>query len=145
MKLLNRFTFILMCCVLSLTACDDDDNIDYGENGIVLQTPVASDIVAPNATLECTVLQKEDVRIMGYGFCYGTTANPTIYHSTASTLPENGKLKATLEDLTDNTRYYVRAYATIYPKGLVYSPEVEITVGTVAEKPDGGEAETPAE
>ena len=68
---------------------------------------------------------------MAYGFCYSTSKNPTTYSSTVKTLPENGKMEATLTELTDNTVYYVRAFATLYPNGIIYSPEVEMTVGVI--------------
>lgn len=52
-------------------------------------------------------------------------------------------MEATLTELTDNTIYYVRAFATLYPDGLVYSPEVEITVGVI--EPETPSGETPTE
>ena len=131
--------------LLGFTACSDDN--DCGE--LSLGAPVLTEIVAPTAiaTSDVMVDQKDldegTIRVMAYGFCYSTSKNPTIYNSTVKTLPKNGKMEATLTELADNTIYYVRAFATLYPDGLVYSPEVEITVGVI--EPETPSEETPTE
>ena len=88
-------------------------------------------------------LDEGTIRVMAYGFCYDTSKNPTIYSATVKTLPENGKMEATLTELADNTVYYVRAFATLYPNRVVYSPEVEMTVGVT--EPETPSEETPTE
>jgi hypothetical protein len=70
------------------------------------------------------------IRVISYGFCYAES-NPTIHSATVTATPENGKIQATLNGLANNTRYYVRAFATIYPNEVVYSPQVEMIVGVV--------------
>lgn len=140
----NKWLNILMvsCSLLiGFTACDDDDS-DCKE--LSLSAPVLTEIVAPTAiaTSDVIVNQRDlddgNIRVIAYGFCYSTSTNPTVYSATVKTLPENKKMKATLTELTDNTLYYVRAFATLYPDGVVYSPEVEMTVGVI-------EPETPSE
>lgn len=126
----------MMSCSLFIgfTACDDDDD---DCDGLALSAPVLTEITAPTAiaTSDVIVKQKDldegNIRVMAYGFCYSTSKNPTTYSSTVKTLPENGKMEATLTELTDNTVYYVRAFATLYPNGIIYSPEVEMTVGVI--------------
>ena len=117
MKLNKWLSILVVSCslLIGFTACDDDDN-DQDEGTI---------------------------RVMAYGFCYDTSKNPTIYSATVKTLPENGKMEATLTELADNTVYYVRAFATLYPNGVVYSPEVEMTVGVT--EPETPSEETPTE
>lgn len=126
----------MMSCslLIGFTACDDDDD---DCDGLALSAPVLTEITALTAiaTSDVIVKQKDldegNIRVMAYGFCYSTSKNPTTYSSTVKTLPENGKMEATLTELTDNTVYYVRAFATLYPNGIIYSPEVEMTVGVI--------------
>ena len=126
----------MMSCslLIGFTACDDDDD---DCDGLALSAPVLTEITALTAiaTSDVIVKQKDldegNIRVMAYGFCYSTSKNPTTYSSSVKTLPENGKMEATLTELTDNTVYYVRAFATLYPNGIIYSPEVEMTVGVI--------------
>lgn len=135
MKLNKWLSILMMSCslLIGFTACDDDDDCD----GLALSAPVLTEITAPTAiaTSDVIVKQKDldkgNIRVMAYGFCYSTSKNPTTYSATVKTLPENGKMEATLTELTDNTVYYVRAFATLYPNGIIYSPEVEMTVGVI--------------
>lgn len=148
MKLKKWLNAIMISCTLlaGFTACDDDDDCDE----LSLGAPEFTEIAAPTAIATSIVsvdpedLEEGEIRVMAYGFCYSTTKNPTIYGATVNTLPEKGKMSATLTDLTDNTIYYVRAFATLYPNGVIYSPEVEMAVGIVAE-PEPPADETPAE
>ena len=126
----------MMSCslLIGFTACDDDDD---DCDGLALSAPVLTEITALTAiaTSDVIVKQKDldegNIRVMAYGFCYSTSKNPTTYSSTVKTLPENGKMEARLTELSDNTAYYVRAFATLYPNGIIYSPEVEMTVGVI--------------
>ena len=136
MKLNEWLSILMMSCslLIGFTACDDDDD---DCDGLALSAPVLTEITALTAiaTSDVIVKQKDldegNIRVMAYGFCYSTSKNPTTYSSTVKTLPENGKMEATLTELTDNTVYYVRAFATLYPNGIIYSPEVEMTVGVI--------------
>ena len=136
MKLNKWLSILTMSCslLIGFTACDDDDD---DCDGLALSAPVLTEITALTAiaTSDVIVKQKDldegNIRVMAYGFCYSTSKNPTTYSSTVKTLPENGKMEATLTELTDNTVYYVRAFATLYPNGIIYSPEVEMTVGVI--------------
>lgn len=129
--------FMMGCAVLIGTAsCGDDDN-NKGE--LILSVPTVTDITVPTATAvsEVTVCQDDidsgNIRVMAYGFCYGTTTQPTIYDATVKATPENGKMTASLTDLENNTVYHIRAFATLYPNGVVYSDVVIITAGIVEE------------
>lgn len=136
MKLNKWLSILMMSCslLIGFTTCDDDDD---DCDGLALSAPVLTEITALTAiaTSDVIVKQKDldegNIRVMAYGFCYSTSKNPTTYSSTVKTLPENGKMEATLTELTDNTVYYVRAFATLYPNGIIYSPEVEMTVGVI--------------
>jgi hypothetical protein len=127
----------LLACT---TACEDDADGNTPRR-IDLTAPVLTEIAAPVAVATCdVVVDREDLdmgrtRIMAYGFCYSLSSNPTIHDATVTAMPLDGKLSATLTELADNTVYYVRAFATLYPDGVVYSPETGMTVGTVTIPP----------
>jgi hypothetical protein len=130
--------FSLLVASLSLmvafAACDKDEDTP-GE--LSLGAPTLADIAAPtaSATSDVIVNQKDldngVIRVIAWGFCYAETT-PTIHSATVTTTPLEGKIQATLDGLANNRRYYVRAFATIYPTGVVYSPPVEMVVGVVS-------------
>ncbi|NDV60261.1 hypothetical protein [Bacteroides sp. 519] len=145
MKMNKWLNILLVNCLLltGFTACSDDDD----PTELSFNVPVLTDIVTPTAVVTADLIVNQDdldegrIRVMSYGFCYSTSNNPTIYDATVTAAPENKKMEATLTELEDNTVYYVRAFATLYPNGVVYSPEVEMKVGVI-EIPS---EETPAE
>lgn len=136
MKLTKWISLCMVgCAVLMGTASCDDDNNGNGE--LQLSTPTLTEITAPTATATAEVIVNQDdidlgnIRVMSYGFCYGTKANPTIYDATVKVTPANGKMTAELDGLEDNTLYHVRAFATLYPDGVVYSADAEMIVGVL--------------
>lgn len=60
------------------------------------------------------------------GFCYGTTHNPSIIGTHVALGSGSGSFNTTLSDLSENTTYYVRAYASNVA-GVSYSREVSFT------------------
>lgn len=60
------------------------------------------------------------------GFVYGTTANPTLLNSKIEVGTGVGSFTQTISDLTPNTKYYVRSYAT-NSAGTVYGNELIFT------------------
>lgn len=129
---------MIAACVslVVLAACS---KVEEPPKDLNLGAPVLTEIAAPQAvaTSEVIVDQKSldegVIRVMAWGFCYGTSPDPTIHSATVTTIPEKGKVSAVLTGLENNTTYYVRAFATLYPAGMVYSPRTEIVVGFVTE------------
>ncbi|WP_373837260.1 hypothetical protein, partial [Bacteroides heparinolyticus] len=132
MKLIKWLNLLTLGCALfiGMASCDDNDN-NSGE--LKLSTPTVTDITVPAATVtsEVTVCQEDidfgRIRVMTYGFCYGKAINPTIYDATVKTTPDNGKMTASLTSLESDTDYHVRAFATLYPNGVIYSDDVSFT------------------
>jgi hypothetical protein len=58
------------------------------------------------------------------GICWSTSHNPTISHAKTEDGTGEGPYSSHLTNLTPNTTYYVRAYAT-NPAGTAYGSEVE--------------------
>lgn len=132
MKLYKWMTMLIISCALGFTACDDDDyDISNDIPEVEFTLPVAT-ITDSGVEMVSVIDMDDDLRYMGFGFCYSkTNENPTIYDATISCIPKDEVMTATLTDLENNSVYYVRAYATLYPTGVIYSNPIEITVGTV--------------
>ena len=130
----NKWLNLLIGCAFFLGACSSDDK-DFGEQGVIFETPTASDITSSSIKLQATLESADDVILSKRGFCYSTTSNPDIYKATV--IGEGDKTFAVILDrLSVNTIYYIRAFVSIYKGGVVYSPQIEITTaeGTLDEQ-----------
>lgn len=121
--------YLLLCCTLAWGACNDDEK-DFGTAGIILASPTAAEVTSSTVTLSATFDKRGNVRYTNAGFCYSTASNPTIYNATVKTNVVDGTVIASLTDLTVNTTYYARAFASVYQGEIVYSDEVSFTTGT---------------
>lgn len=131
MKLYKWMTMLFMGFALAFTACDDDDfDLDSLVEPSEFSKPVISVIDGtPDFEITSVFNMDDDDRYMGFGFCYNTTGNPNIYDATISCTPNNNVLKATITDVEEGVTYYFRAYATVYPEGVLYSDPIEIVFG----------------
>ncbi|MBK5720960.1 arabinan endo-1,5-alpha-L-arabinosidase [Dysgonomonas sp. Marseille-P4677] len=129
-----KWLCLLICCTLLLGACNDDDK-DFGEQGVIIETPKILEIASSSVQLETTLLSAIDVILSKRGFCYSTTPDPNIYNSTIIG-KGNETFTATIDGLLGNTTYYVRAFVSIYNGGIVYSPQIEVLTneGTLDEQ-----------
>ena len=64
------------------------------------------------AELDCKLLSSGNSPIVRAGICWSTDPNPTINDDTALDSPVNDEFLPFMDNLTVNTRYYVRAFAT---------------------------------
>ena len=123
MKKLLRF----FCCLglgLTIMACggSDDSNEPGGSSSnLVVTTPTVSSITSSSAVVEAT---STGSAIIGRGFCYGTTANPTINDTKAAASSKD--MKVTLTGLTASTTYHIRAYVQSSSE-VKYSSDVTFT------------------
>ncbi len=125
MKRYNLLNLLLAAaCAVFIGACDDDD-LDYGDDGVIVGTPVIVELSGTTAVLQATVNFQDGVRYTNAGFCYDTESSPTIYDSTVGSTIEDGVITDTLTNLSKTT-YYVRAYVSIYNGGVVYSNEITL-------------------
>ncbi|MCX6230972.1 MAG: T9SS type A sorting domain-containing protein [Bacteroidetes bacterium] len=79
-----------------------------------------------NATLSGTVISDGGDTILSRGFCWKKTTNPTIADSMNTVSGSTGSYTASVTTLTDNTNYYVKAYA-INAVGIGYGNEIAFT------------------
>jgi len=94
--------------------------------------PALTTVEAIDPTKEGVTLKSSytsEFPVTEYGFCYGTTVDPTVNGTKASfngNEATSGDINASLSNLTAATTYYVRAYA-ISKVGIAYSSNVSFT------------------
>ena len=86
--------------------------------------------VTSTSTATCDVNVNSDggFSLTTRGVCWSTSQKPTINDSHTSNGIGTGTFTSTLTNLTPNTVYYVRAYAT-NAKGTTYSEQISFTAG----------------
>ena len=97
-----------------------------------LTTTAASSITSTTATSGGNITSDGGALVTARGVCWSTSANPTIALSTKTTDGTgNGSFTSSLTNLSANTTYYIRAYAT-NSVGTAYGTQVSFTTGAVA-------------
>ncbi len=89
-------------------------------------TGTVSNVSETSATCGGTVTANGYSAVTGRGVCWATAPNPTVEDNQTSTGNGTGTFTSTLTNLTPNTTYYIRAYAT-NSVGTAYGEEVSFT------------------
>lgn len=79
---------------------------------VVPQTKSVSNILHTSAICGGRVISDFDTTIIAKGVCWSTSQNPTITDTKTTDGSGRGDFVSRLTDLTPNTTYYVRSYAT---------------------------------
>jgi len=95
-------------------------------------TNAASDITFNSATLNGVVPYIGAEPVTSYGFCWNTTGAPTVADSKIDKGATNvvSAFSNTIADLTEGTKYYVRAYVTDN-FGTIYGNQVAFTTQSI--------------
>lgn len=120
-----KWISLLFAAALTMGACSDDEN-NYGETGVIIEEPVATEATLKSVSVSCTFDLRDDIRYVSAGFCYSLHENPTIYDATIKSTLTNGTVSATIDGLTPYTTYHVRAYICIYQGKTLYSSDIQI-------------------
>ena len=120
-----KWISLLFAAALTMGACSDDEN-NYGETGVIIEEPVATEATLKSVSVSCTFDLRDDIRYVSAGFCYSLHENPTIYDATIKSTLTNGTVSATIDGLTPYTTYHVRAYICIYQGATLYSSDIQI-------------------
>ena len=81
------------------------------------------------ATIDCEVTFDGGLEVTERGVCYSTTSNPTYSNDIVKSGSGLGVYSCELSNLSENTTYYVRAYAK-NAEGIGYSREISFTTRT---------------
>jgi len=95
-----------------------------------LTTTAISAITVTTATSGGNVTSDGGAEVTARGVCYGTSTKPVVTGSKTSDGKGTGSFTSNLTGLTENTLYYVRAYAT-NSEGTSYGNEVSFTTNPV--------------
>ncbi len=95
-------------------------------------TNAASDITFNSATLNGVVSYIGAEPVTSYGFCWNTTGAPTVADNKVDKGATNvvSAFSNTMTDLTEGTKYYVRAYVTD-KFGTIYGNQVSFTTQSI--------------
>jgi uncharacterized protein (TIGR02145 family) len=96
----------------------------------VLTTVTVSSITTTSASSGGNISSDGGAEVTSRGICWSTSSQPSVTDSKTSDGKGTGSFTSSLTGLTDNTKYYVRAYA-INKAGTSYGNEVSFTTITI--------------
>jgi len=116
-QFINSILFILS---LLFFGCSNNEN-SIEENSILpsITTTSISEIATSSAKSGGIIRNNDGAIITAQGICWSTNENPTLTDFITSEATDTITFTSTLSNLTSETTYYVRAYAT-NEKGTVY-------------------------
>jgi len=108
------FYFSVLFAVFSITFftyCKKKTD-DPASSVPVITTTAITGITSSSATSGGNVTSDGNETVTARGVCWSTLQNPTIADSKSSNGTGTGTFTSSINGLTNNTLYYVRAYAT---------------------------------
>ena len=97
-----------------------------GVSAPIVTTLEATEIYLNSARVGGNIIDDGGSKVVEYGVCYSTSTNPDTSDSKIVCESGVGEFVCYLTDLTRNTKYYVRAYAT-NSIGTAYGNEIKFT------------------
>lgn len=98
----------------------------------IISLPTISDVIVSgvgtkSATFSSSIVNNGNATISDCGFCYSTSANPTVEDVRISYgVPSSSEFAKSITGLKENTTYHVRAYA-VNELGIAYSQDKQFT------------------
>lgn len=125
---LSKWIISLSSCFLLLGACSSENNeSDTNAATVAILTPTIAKVAEDQANIIATITTNTPSIILKKGFCYDTQSNPTIASQTVEMSSAGLSLNLTLTALDPDTKYYVKAFATIANGNPIYSSEISFT------------------
>ena len=106
MKNVPRFSGIIILLSILIYSCEDKPSVP------VLTTRAASEVTYTTATSGGDITNDGGAPVVSKGICWSTATDPTISESKTTESGGLGAFTSNLTQLSPNTLYYVRAYAT---------------------------------
>jgi uncharacterized protein (TIGR02145 family) len=128
MKYLLKFagSSLIILSLIFVTACKKDKPIP--------PSITTSDVTAISFTTAISggnLTNEGSSTVLSMGVCWNSTADPTIANSKTTETVASGKFTSNLVQLTPNTLYYVRAYAS-NNAGTAYGNQVSFSTSQIA-------------
>jgi uncharacterized protein (TIGR02145 family) len=120
---MKRIVPILFCLVFGVAtfySCKKDPVIPTVTTSAIINVTITS------ATSGGVVTKDGGAAVSARGICWGTSENPSISDSYTSDANGVGSFISELTDLTPNTEYHIRAYAT-NKAGTAYGTDISFT------------------
>jgi len=116
----SAFLILIIC----MNSCEEDPVLP------TVTTNNPADITRTEVTCGGVISDDGGSPILGKGVCYGTTPNPDFTRNFTADGEGSDSFTTRLKDLTPNTVYYVRAYATNC-LGTAYGSEISFTTAPI--------------
>ncbi len=119
-KISTSFLLLLTALAILTVSCKKSTSVP------VLTTDNVTEITRTTAVSGGDITDDGGASVASRGICWSTAAEPTTTDSKATAGSGSGTFSATMTDLTPNTLYYVRAFAT-NSAGTSYGDQVSFT------------------
>jgi len=124
-----NFRILFICALTVFTNSCKTENII--KLPAVSTEPAITNITATTATSGGTVTDNQSDAVIARGVCFGKNINPTIQDNVTKDGTGLGSFTSSLTNLSPNSSYYVRAYAT-NKSGTAYGNSVNFTTNSDA-------------
>lgn len=125
---------IIILALLVFSGCKKDDKKEITLTTI--STTNLRAVASSSVQIGGNITSDGGATLIARGICWGTGQLPTIAGDTTINGNDTGSFVGYIKNLTSNTKYYFRAYATS-SVGTAYSDVVQITTGNTATDYDG--------
>lgn len=133
MELLPSTTYYVRAFAASISGTGYGQEVSFTTLAVSAPTVSTGSVAAvssSSATATGVLTQTGGSSVTAAGFCWSTTPNPTLADSNLTVGPVSADFISTISDLTANTTYYLRAYAT-NAEGTAYGNEQVFTTTSI--------------
>lgn len=123
MKTFQYISLLSIVLALTFSQCREWDELSTKPT---ITTPTVVGVASNTALINSNITQDGGADVYLRGVCWSTSQNPTTANYKTTDGTGTGNYTSQITKLTENTRYYVRAYAS-NSAGTAYSNQIELT------------------